>query len=160
MIKIDYPAQQFQIRNEGGREMIFDELRKSWLRLTPEEWVRQNFVRFLVSRNYPPALIAVEKKIMMGDMVKRFDILVFSRTHKPWMMIECKSMDIRLSEDVLMQVLRYNVAVPVQFLVITNGTHCMTFRKDGSRLLPVIEFPDFETTGNDAPDQGKMPSST
>ena len=144
MIKIDYPSQDFRIKTEPEGEMIFDDLRKSWLRLTPEEWVRQNFVRFLVSRNYPRALIALEKKIMVGEMAKRFDILVYNRNHQPLMMVECKAMHVVLSEEVLHQVLRYNIAVPVKFLVITNGGNCMSFKKDGGELVSLDEFPEFE----------------
>jgi hypothetical protein len=123
--------------------MIFDELRKSWLRLTPEEWVRQNFVQFLVSKNYPAALIALEKKIMVGEMMKRFDILVFDRQHEPFMMVECKAMNVLLGEEVLRQVLRYHSAVPVTFLVITNGTYCMAFKKEERELVALDDFPDF-----------------
>jgi hypothetical protein len=144
MIKIDYPEYAFRFKSENDNEMIFDELRKSWLRLTPEEWVRQNFVQFLVSKNYPAALIAIEKKIMVGEMVKRFDILVFDRQHQPLMMVECKAMNVVLGEEVLRQVLRYHVAVPVTFLVITNGTYCMVFKKEERELVPLDEFPDFK----------------
>lgn len=123
--------------------MIFDELRKTWLKLTPEEWVRQNFVQFLISRNYPASLIAIEKKIMVGEMGKRFDIVIYNRQHNPWMMVECKSMDIFLNEGVLHQLLRYHITVPVEFLVITNGTNCMTFKKQSAQLVPLNEFPEF-----------------
>ena len=79
MIKIEYPVHEFRMKKENNREMIFDESRKTWLKLTPEEWVRQNFIRYLVqTKNYPSSLVAREKKIMVGEMVKRFDILVFS----------------------------------------------------------------------------------
>lgn len=77
-------------------------------------------------------------------MVKRFDILVYDSYHKPWMMIECKSMEVSLKEDVLSQVLRYNIAMPVQYLVITNGTSCMAFRKQNVQLVPLEEFPEWE----------------
>lgn len=143
MIKIDYPEHAFRFKSENDNEMIFDELRKSWLRLTPEEWVRQNFVQFLVSKKYPAALIALEKKIMVGEMMKRFDILVFDRQHEPLMMVECKAMNVVLGEEVLRQVLRYHVAVPVSFLVITNGTYCMAFKKEERELVALDEFPDF-----------------
>jgi hypothetical protein len=144
MIKIDYPVHQFRMKKENDREMIFDELRKSWLRLTPEEWVRQNFVSFLVhTKNYPPSLLALEKKIMVGEMIKRFDILVYNKEHQPWLMVECKSADVPLKEEVLNQVLRYNIAMPVEYLVITNGTSCMAFRKQNHQLAPVDEIPDF-----------------
>ncbi len=144
MIKIEYPEYDFKVKPEDSYRLIFDEIRKVWLKLTPEEWVRQNFVRYLIDvKNYPSTLIALEKKIIVGEMVKRFDILVYNKNHRPWMMIECKSMDVPLSEEVLNQVLRYNVSVPVQFLVITNGTYCMAFEKRNMQLVPLSEFPGF-----------------
>lgn len=144
MIKIHYPVHEFRMKKENNREMIFDESRKTWLRLTPEEWVRQNFIRYLIhTKRYPSSLVALEKKIMVGEMTKRFDILVFSKEHEPWMMVECKSTAVSLSEDVLNQVLRYNIAMPVQYLVITNGTSCMAFKKEHSELLPLKEIPEF-----------------
>lgn len=124
--------------------MIFDESRKTWLKLTPEEWVRQNFTRYLIhTKKYPSSLVALEKKIMVGEMAKRFDILVFSRRHEPWMMVECKSTSVALNEDVLQQALRYNIAMPVQYLVITNGTNCMAFRKQHMELEPLSEIPEY-----------------
>ena len=144
MIKIHYPAHEFRMRKENNREMIFDDLRKTWLKLTPEEWVRQNFIHYLIySRNYPAALVALEKKIMVGEMVKRFDILVYNNDHEPWMMVECKSTTVPLKADVLEQALRYNIAMPVTYLVITNGTNCMAFKKNEQQLLPLTEIPDF-----------------
>lgn len=145
MIKIDYPVHEFRLKKENNREMIFDEARKAWLKLTPEEWVRQNFIRYLiVSKKYPSALVALEKKIMVGEMVRRFDVLVFSKDHEPWMMVECKSTSVPLTEDVLGQALRYNIAVPVRYIVITNGRNCMGFRKEDKQLIPLEEIPEFE----------------
>jgi len=146
MIKITYPDHPFRIRNEKGRDMIFDELRKSWLALTPEEWVRQNFVQYLVQvMHYPPALVALERKIMVGEMSKRFDVLVYDSLHRPWMMVECKSMAVPLREEVLNQVLRYHIAVPVHYLVITNGAYCMAFRKEHTQLAPLETLPGFDS---------------
>ncbi len=141
MIKIDYPQHNFRVKEEQGKKMIFDELRKSWLILTPEEWVRQNFVRFLLSQNIPAALIAIEKKIMVGELSKRFDIVVFDNNHRPWMIVECKAMSVALSEEVLHQVLRYHISIPAAFLTITNGTHSAVFGKEGGRLAELNEFP-------------------
>ena len=144
MIKIDYPVHQFRMKKENNREMIFDESRKTWLKLTPEEWVRQNFIRYLIhTKKYPSSLVALEKKIMVGEMVRRFDILVFSREHQPWMMVECKSTAVQLTEDVLGQALRYNIAMPVRYLVITNGVNCMAFKKQEMQLVPLDEMPDY-----------------
>lgn len=145
MIKIDYPNHPFRIKNDDHKELIFDEIRKMWLVLSPEEWVRQNFVQYLVGvKKYPATLVALEKKIMVGEMIKRFDILVFNTDHRPWMIIECKSMDVSLKPEVLNQVLRYNIAMPAQYLVITNGTSCMAFRKENRQLVPLEGLPEFE----------------
>src|SRR5258708_4981170 len=122
MIRIDYPSHPYRIKTEDGKELIFDELRRQWLRLTPEEWVRQNFLQYLQQvKKYPVALIAVEKEIKLGELKKRFDILVYNAQHQPWLMVECKAMEVSLDDTVLAQVLRYNIAIPVQYMVITNG---------------------------------------
>lgn len=142
MLLINYPPPEFRIRNEKGREQIFDALRKKWLVLTPEEWVRQNFVQYLIRvRNYPPALIALEKELRLGELKKRFDILVYDNDHKPWMMIECKGRDIPLGENTLQQALRYNIPLPVPFIVITNGRQCIAWKKEGTSLLLIKEIP-------------------
>jgi hypothetical protein len=144
MIKIDYPDHEFRIKEADNTKMIFDEIRKTWLKLTPEEWVRQNFIQYLIKqKKYPSTLIAQEKQIMVGEMLKRFDILIYSREHRPWMMVECKSMQVPLTEEVFNQVLRYNIGVPVQYLVITNGVNCMAFEKRNMQLAPLKEIPGF-----------------
>jgi hypothetical protein len=145
MIQIDYPGQDFRTRKQEESDFIFDELRKRWVKLTPEEWVRQNFLRYLIQvKNYPPSLIAIEKEIVLGELKKRFDILVYDQDHKPWMMIECKSMSVALSEDVLAQVLRYSISVPAQYLVITNGTYTTGWQKVERDLKLLSELPDWE----------------
>src|SRR5699024_10590238 len=86
------------------------------------EWVRQNFMQYLVTvMRYPSSLVAVEREIILGDVKKRFDLVVF-REAKPWMVVECKEMKVPLSEAVIRQVLNYNIKLQVQFIVITNGT--------------------------------------
>ncbi|HMF73241.1 MAG TPA: type I restriction enzyme HsdR N-terminal domain-containing protein, partial [Flavitalea sp.] len=101
MIKIMYPPYSYKIKEEEGKELIFDASRKIWIRLTPEEWVRQNFLQYLQQiMNYPGSLIAVEKELFLGELTKRFDILVYDRNHLPWMMVECKSMGVQLDESV------------------------------------------------------------
>ena len=143
MIKIEYPSHQFKIKEDKGKQLIFDELRRAWIRLTPEEWVRQNFLQYLVQvKNYPSSLIAIEKEIILGELKKRFDILVYDAHHKPWMMVECKAMDIMLNEKVLHQVLRYNISVPVPFLVITNGRYMVGYRRQETGLQMIHELPE------------------
>ena len=144
MIAITYPAFEFKLKEEQGRKYIFDELRKVWLKLTPEEWVRQNFLQYLIKvKLYPSALIAVEKEIRLGEMKKRFDLPVFDHNHQPWMLIECKEMETSLEQHVLDQILRYHISVPVPYLVITNGRYCAGFEKKNSQLHPLTELPAF-----------------
>ena len=143
MIKIVYPPHPFKIREEQGKEIIFDEVRKLWTRLTPEEWVRQNFLQYLVQvKKYPASLIAVEREISLGEMKKRFDILVYNSLHKPWMMVECKAMTVPLTESVLHQLLRYNMSVPVDYLVITNGSYVAGLERKIDEVSVLNEIPD------------------
>lgn len=145
MIKIEYPAYPFRIKKESDHEFIFDDLRKSWLRLTPEEWVRQNFVRYLVQvKGYPASLIAIEKEISLGELKKRFDILIYDQRHQPWMMIECKEMDVDINDNVLHQILRYNIAVPVRYMILTNGSYCMGYERFVDRLEMLKHLPAYE----------------
>lgn len=144
MVTINYPEPDFQIKKENDREVIFDTLRKKWVALTPEEWVRQNFIRYLTGeKKYPPTLIAVEKEITLGELKKRFDILVYDNNHQPWMMVECKAMEVPLDEKVLEQLLRYHVSVPVQYLVIINGSYCYAWEKKKGGIEPLDRIPGF-----------------
>ena len=143
MIKIDYPAHDFRVKEENGKEWVFDEIRKQWVRLTPEEWVRQNMLQYLVQvKKYPASLIAIEKEITLGELKKRFDILVY-KASKPWMMIECKEMNIPLTETVLRQVLNYNISVQADFMIITNGTVNYGFAIINGKANPLDQLPNY-----------------
>lgn len=145
MIKVDFPAPSFRIKEENGKEVIFDDLRKQWVRLTPEEWVRQNLIQYMLQvKQYPAAFIGIEKEIALGELKKRFDLLVFDRHHQPWMMIECKAMDVELTDKVLEQIIRYNMSVPVSYLVISNGTYTYAWVKEKNRLISITELPVFD----------------
>ena len=142
MIRIEYPPYQPKIKKEGDRELIFDGFRKRWVVLTPEEWVRQNFLQYLVEvKKYPASLIAIEKEITVGELKKRFDIVVYDRSTKPFMIIECKEMNVPLDASVIEQVLRYNSTMQVPYLVITNGTYCFAFLNTEGQLEAVDSIP-------------------
>ena len=144
MITVQFPEPQFRIKKENNQHYIFDALRKMWLVLTEEEWVRQNFVNYLVTRlNYPSAVIALEKEIKLNELKKRFDVLVYDRNHNPWMLIECKAPEVPLNEETLQQVLRYHISVPVNFLVITNGQTTVAWKKTGGALELLNEMPSW-----------------
>jgi hypothetical protein len=140
MIAVQYPEPQFRMKKENDKQYIFDAIRKSWLLLTEEEWVRQNFVNYLITTlHYPSTVIALEKEFSLNDLKKRFDILVYDGQHQPWMLVECKEPKVALNEDVLQQVLRYNISVPVKYIVITNGNTTVGWKKEGElQLIPEL----------------------
>ncbi len=143
MIKIEYPAYNFRVKKERSSEFIFDEVRRRWVTLTPEEWIRQNFLQYLVQvKHYPKSLCAIEKVIKLGELRKRCDIVVY-RNDLPWMIIECKEMNADLKLPVMEQILRYNIAVPVKYLVITNGVTSLAYHLAQNGLTEVNELPFF-----------------
>ena len=143
MIRINYPLHDFKIKEEAAKEWIFDELRKTWVRLSPEEWVRQNILQYLVKvKKYPASLIAVEKEVKLGYLKKRFDILVY-RDAKPWMIIECKEGKVDLTDSVLKQVLNYHISLPTEYLVITNGTQTMGFIVAEGAMTMLDALPEY-----------------
>ena len=142
MIPVKFPEPTFRLKKENTIEFIFDTIRKQWLVLNDEEWVRQNFIQYLVQTlGYPAAFIALEKEIRLGELIKRFDILVYDPSHVPWMMIECKAPSINLSDAALLQVLRYHISVPVPFLIITNGHYTFGWQKTGIDLKLIEQMP-------------------
>lgn len=143
MINIQFPSHSFKIKSENGKEIIFDECRKQWVLLTPEEWVRQNFLQSLIQeRLYPASLIAVEREIVVGDLKKRFDIVVFKNA-KPWMIVECKEMHGKLNEAVIKQILNYNITLQAEYLVITNGTSTFALHLQQGKFEWLQKLPDF-----------------
>jgi len=144
MIKIEFPKDVVLVRQQSGIDEIFDPVRKKWLSLTPEEWVRQNIVQFLlVVKNYPLSLLAIEKEIKLGELKKRCDIVVYNRDMEPWMIIECKEMRVSLSEKTIEQILRYHISLPSTFLIISNGTYTYGFEKREGNFLEINAFPDY-----------------
>ncbi|MEO6894387.1 MAG: type I restriction enzyme HsdR N-terminal domain-containing protein [Ginsengibacter sp.] len=144
MIKINFPKEQPKLRDNNGTKEIFDIIRKKWLVLTPEEWVRQNIILFLLlQKKVPSSLISVEKGIKLGDLKKRYDLVIYNRQTLPWMIIECKEMNVALSEKTMEQILRYHISIPAQYLIITNGSHCFGFEKIKSQFMEIHDFPEF-----------------
>lgn len=142
MIAVNYPEPDFRIKEKEEKKFLFDPIRKIWVSITDEEWVRQNFIQYLTRElNYPVSLIAVEKEIQLGELKKRFDILVYNKDHEPWMLIECKAPEINLDEKTFQQVLRYHLSVPCSYLIITNGHYTYGWEKTGGELKEIKEMP-------------------
>lgn len=138
---LKYPPFDVRVKNSNGTVMIFDLLRKRWLVLTPEEWVRQHVVNYLVAiKKYPASRIALEKEISLNDLKKRFDIVVFDSSLKPLILVECKAPYIELGKQVAEQALRYNLNLHSQYVMITNGVADLIL-VDSKR---VEELPSFQ----------------
>ena len=143
MIKINYPDKKPALRTTGTREEVFCMIRKRWVLLTPEEWVRQHFLLYLTEvLSYPASLIAVEKQLMLGDLRKRFDIVLFDKQGRAFMLVECKEMNVPLTEKVLHQALRYNISIRADYLVITNGSYCMACRYENGNAVSIDALPN------------------
>jgi hypothetical protein len=143
MISINYPEYPFKIQKEAGKDQIFDPLRKSWVVLTPEEWVRQNFIQYLIQvKNYPSTLIAIEKTIQLGELKKRFDIIVY-KNDSPWLLIECKEAYVPITEKTLEQILQYQQVVEADYLVMTNGHTTYGAKIETGKLHYLQSLPDY-----------------
>ncbi len=122
MERLNLPVYSFKIKSEKGRKLIYDESRRKYVPLTPEEWVRQNFIRYLVKeKGMPLSLIAVEPSMKINGIKKRCDILVFGRGGRPALIVECKSPSVKVSRETFEQIARYNIHIKVSYLVVTNG---------------------------------------
>lgn len=143
MISINYPEYPFKIQKEAGKDCIFDPLRKTWVVLTPEEWVRQNFIQYLIQvKQYPASLIAIEKSIQLGELKKRFDIVVY-KNEAPWILIECKEANVSLTEKTLEQILQYQQVVEANYLVMTNGHTTYGAKIETGKLHYLQSLPDY-----------------
>jgi predicted type IV restriction endonuclease len=122
MNRLNLPDYEFKLIKEGGKRMIRDVIRKKYVVLTPEEWVRQHFVNYLIHElKYPRSLFRVESGLKFNNMQKRSDIVVHDRTGNPWMLIECKSPDIKLTQKAFNQIAVYNMTIGARYLAVTNG---------------------------------------
>jgi len=128
MIQLNFPPADLRIRQQNDRMEVFDPLRKKFVVLTDEEWVRQNLINYLsIDKKVPMTMMASERGLMVNNMPKRFDLLIFSSNGNPIMIVECKAPHIPVNEEVFYQAARYNITLQVKYLLITNGLehHCI-----------------------------------
>ncbi|MFM7015634.1 MAG: type I restriction enzyme HsdR N-terminal domain-containing protein [Bacteroidota bacterium] len=138
---LNLPTFQFNIQSQGQSKQIFDFVRRRFVTLTPEEWVRQHFLRFMTEYfSYPLSLLAVEKQIIVNGLKQRADVVVYNKNGKPWLIVECKSPTVKLDEDTLHQVVRYNLSLNVPFLVLTNGMEhfCLEYKNETFEFLSTL----------------------
>ena len=143
MILVDFPSYDFKVQSIGGKDQIFDPCRKKWVVLTPEEWVRQNMLQYLIQVcKYPIELIAIEKTIQLGSLNKRFDILVYQET-TPWMIIECKEAKTTLNDKTILQLLQYQQVLDARFLIASNGPTTIGAEIKMRNLHMLHQFPNY-----------------
>jgi hypothetical protein len=122
MQQLNFPAYSFRFKNNENKVAIFDEIRKKFVILTPEEWVRQHVVRFLLEeKKYPKSYINVEKLLKVNGLKKRYDAVVFNPDGSIFILVECKAPEVKISQDTFDQIARYNMTLNAQFLMVTNG---------------------------------------
>jgi len=148
MYKLNLPDFKLALRKEGGKVLIFDVIRKKYIVLTPEEWVRQHFVHYLIDHfKYPKSLFRVESSLTYNKLQKRSDIVIHNRFGKPWMLIECKAPEIKLTQKAFNQVAVYNMTIGARYVAVTNGMvqYCFEASKEeGSEVKFMETFPAFE----------------
>jgi len=142
MLQLEFPNYTFKIKNNGNGDYIFDEIRKKYIKLTKEEWVRQNCVKFLINeKNFPSVLINIEKTIKINKLSKRYDIVVYKPDGRIKLLVECKSPEIKINQKTFDQIAVYNMNLKSEQLMVTNGLEhyyceinyenkCYTFLKD------------------------------
>lgn len=122
MQKLNFYSYSFRFKNSENKVSIFDEIRKKFIILTPEEWVRQHVVQFLLEeKNYPKSHINVEKVLKVNGLRKRYDVVVYKPDGSIYILIECKAPEIKIAQATFDQIARYNMTMDAQFLMVTNG---------------------------------------
>ena len=148
MEQLNLPPYNYDVRNRAGRRVILDPVRKRFVPLTPEEWVRQHFVQYLIRKlDVPPGLVGIEVAIPMQDRHYRADIVIYDRRVEPVMVVECKGPSVQLSQDTFNQIGHYNAKLKVPYLVITNGMqhYCCVVDHANRSYRFLDEIPSYKT---------------
>jgi hypothetical protein len=147
MEKLNLPGYSFRIKSALQRNLIFDEIRKKYVPLTPEEWVRQHFIHYLIAeKNYPRSHISVELNLKLNKLNKRCDIVIFNNQGAAQLIVECKSPSVQITQNVFDQIAVYNLKLSVKYLIVTNGMnhYCCVIDKSGNSYRFISEIPDYK----------------
>ena len=146
MTPLNFPSYEYKVKNKDGKVFIFDIIRKKYVALTPEEWVRQHMINFMIFHlNYPKSLITIETGLKYNQLNKRSDVVVFGREGSPWLLVECKAPGQKIDDHVSFQAAVYNQKIRAPFLVMTNGLihHCFFINHSTGEITPQKEFPQY-----------------
>jgi hypothetical protein len=145
-MQLNLPLFTFQTLRKEGKSYIFDTTRRKWVRLTPEEWVRQNFVQYLaVEKHFPVSLMALERSLRFNQQTFRADVVVFSTSGNPLLVVECKAPEVKITQKVFDQIVRYNFEFQVDFMIVTNGLNhfCCKIDKSNQTYEFLKEIPEY-----------------
>jgi hypothetical protein len=148
MKQLQFPTYSFRFKNSENKVAIFDEIRKKFIIITPEEWVRQHVVQFLLQdKKYPKSHINVEKLLKINDLNKRYDVVVYNPDGSIFILVECKAPEIKISQHTFDQIARYNMTLNAEYLMVTNGLNhyfCkMDYESEKYDFLP--ELPEYQS---------------
>jgi len=147
MQKLQFPTYSFRFKNSENKVAIFDEIRKKFIILTPEEWVRQHVVQYLLQdKKYPKSYINVEKLIKFNDLSKRYDIIVYQPNGEIYLLIECKAPEVTITQQTFDQIARYNLVLNAKYLMVSNGLNHYFCQMDfeNEKYVFLKELPEFE----------------
>ena len=144
---MNFPVYSFRFKNSENKVAIFDEIRKKFILLTPEEWVRQHTIQFLLNENkYPKSYINVEKLIKINDLSKRYDVVVFQPNGEIYLLIECKAPEVQITQQTFDQIARYNLVLNAKYLMVTNGLNHYFCQMDfeNEKYIFLKELPEYK----------------
>ena len=147
MFRLNLPTYQIKIANKGNKQVIFDFLRRKYVALTPEEWVRQHFVHYLVEhKGYPAGLMGNEVELAVGEKRLRCDTVLYNKVTLPQMIIEYKAPTIRLQQKTFDQISAYNLLLKVDYLIVSNGMQhvCCRMDYDNQKYCFLDDIPDYQ----------------
>jgi len=147
MHKLNLTAYTFKLKSNEKHTLIFDNLRKKYFVLTPEEWVRQHFVQFLIDeKKYPVSLIALEKQLTINNLKKRTDIVIYNKLGDPDIIVECKAPHIKITQATFDQIARYNLKLKANYLIVTNGLEHFFCKMDfeNEPYIFLKDIPDYK----------------
>jgi len=148
MIPLNLPPYEIKISNKNGKTMIFDQLRRKYVALTPEEWVRQHFIHFLIDhKGYPQGLLTNEVQLQIGEKRLRCDTILYDKSLQPRMIIEYKAPSIAISQKVFDQITIYNFLLKVDYLIVSDGIqhYCCRMDYDNQRYCFLEDIPDYQS---------------
>ncbi len=144
--KLMFPLPAFRMKAQSNQNFVFDEIRKKYVQLTPEEWVRQHLVNYFINElSYPKGLIKLEAPLQYNQLNKRADVIVHDQSAAPWLLCECKSTQITLSQSVIEQATMYNFSIKCPYFLITNGLslYCFQFMEGkGYEHVAMPKYPN------------------